>query len=121
VAVAVLFVPRLTPSLNTWQRVHWRQRTRDRRTFGWELAAVRPKAWPDPPPVCVHVALVRCGGKLLDRDNLYGGVKVLVDALKDARLIRDDTDEAIRLEVSQDPQARPRGMLVRLEAVEARP
>jgi hypothetical protein len=38
----------------------------------------------------------------LDLDNLYGGVKYFVDALRYAEIIPDDDPESISLEVSQE-------------------
>lgn len=39
--------------------------------------------------------------RLLDTDNLVGGVKYFVDSLRYAQLIHDDTEASITLEVSQ--------------------
>jgi hypothetical protein len=47
----------------------------------------------------VRITSYRC--RLLDKDNLYGGVKYLLDSLRYAKLIRDDHPEAIELEVLQ--------------------
>ena len=40
--------------------------------------------------------------RLCDPDNLVGGVKHLLDALRLARIIPEDNPEEIRLEVSQE-------------------
>lgn len=40
--------------------------------------------------------------RLCDPDNLVGGVKHLLDALRIAEVIPEDNPEAIRLEVSQE-------------------
>ena len=40
--------------------------------------------------------------RLLDLDNLYGGVKYFVDSLRYAEIIPDDDPETITLEVSQE-------------------
>lgn len=39
--------------------------------------------------------------RLLDKDNLYGGCKFFVDALRYARIVREDDPEAIDLQISQ--------------------
>lgn len=39
--------------------------------------------------------------RLLDRDNLTGGAKYFIDSLRYAKLIHDDTEASITLEVSQ--------------------
>lgn len=47
------------------------------------------------------VRIVRCGTRLLDKDNLYGSVKYLCDGLRYEGLIRADDPEAIELVVQQ--------------------
>lgn len=47
------------------------------------------------------VCITRCGVRLLDRDNLWGGVKPACDALRYAGLIRDDDPSAVLLYVRQ--------------------
>ena len=49
----------------------------------------------------VIVRIVRCGTRLLDRENLWGSIKALVDQLRYARLIREDNEKEIDLRVSQ--------------------
>ena len=48
-----------------------------------------------------HVSIERRSLKLLDKDNLYGSVKFLCDALRYAGLIADDDPESIELTVTQ--------------------
>lgn len=40
--------------------------------------------------------------RILDLDNLYGGVKYFVDSLRYAEIIPDDDPESITLQVSQE-------------------
>ena len=47
----------------------------------------------------VSITVSRC--RLLDPDNAVGGVKFLVDSLRYAGIIADDTTRAIELEVRQ--------------------
>lgn len=47
------------------------------------------------------VLITRCGVRLLDADNLCGGTKPLVDALRYARYIPDDDPGSIQLIVTQ--------------------
>lgn len=47
-----------------------------------------------------------CRCKLLDKDNLYASVKDLLDGLQDARLIPDDKEEEINLQVEQEKVSR---------------
>ena len=65
----------------------------------------------------ITVRIERRGAKLLDKDNLYGSVKYLCDALRYAKIIPDDDPEAIDLIVTQKRVKRPyRGTLVEIQA-----
>jgi len=52
-------------------------------------------------PGRITVRITRFGTRLLDADNLCGGVKYLLDALRYAKVIPEDNPQAIRLVVSQ--------------------
>lgn len=49
-----------------------------------------------------EVRIIRRSTNLLDKDNLYGGVKFACDALRYAKLIREDDPESIELIVTQE-------------------
>jgi hypothetical protein len=49
----------------------------------------------------IEVRIERLGVRLLDEDNLYGGTKSIVDAMRYAGLIPDDNRNAIKLIVTQ--------------------
>ena len=49
----------------------------------------------------ITVRITRYGTRLLDADNLCGGVKYLLDALRYAKVIPEDNPQAIRLIVCQ--------------------
>lgn len=49
----------------------------------------------------ITVRITRYGTRLLDADNLCGGVKYLLDALRYAKEIPEDNPQAIRLVVCQ--------------------
>ena len=55
----------------------------------------------------ITVRITRFGAKLLDADNLAGGVKPILDALRYEKLIPEDNPRAIRLVVAQ--QKAPKG------------
>jgi len=55
-----------------------------------------------PSPQRAHLCLTRFGRRLLDEDNLHGGAKPLIDCLKEAGLIHDDSPRWIDLEVKQE-------------------
>jgi len=48
-----------------------------------------------------YVRIVRCGNRLLDPDNLAGSCKALVDQLRYAGLIPDDSEKACQIEYNQ--------------------
>jgi len=52
-------------------------------------------------PAPCKVSIVSFRRRLLDIDNLYGGVKYFVDSLRYEGLIRNDDPESITLNVSQ--------------------
>ncbi len=49
----------------------------------------------------IDVVITRRSCRLLDKDNLFGGVKPLCDQLRALKLIPEDNPEAINLEVFQ--------------------
>jgi hypothetical protein len=111
----VLTVFRATPSLNEFanlRRSHaWRYRDLRRiwdRAIGDALLEARaayrkPLTWPRPPEARVTVRVTRFAPAHhhLDPDNLTGGLKPLLDALKGHQVIADDTPKAIELEAVQ--------------------
>jgi len=52
------------------------------------------------------VSIERIGLKLLDEDNLTGGCKLLLDAMRRAQIIPDDDPGSISLKVTQRPSPR---------------
>lgn len=79
------------PSLNEWQRMNPHAKTRFIETWHhdahWHLyvANIRP-----PSPLdhwFARVEFLRVGPKELDRDNLWGGAKGMIDALKASPII----------------------------------
>lgn len=64
----------------------------------------------------IIVRITRHGSKLLDKDNLYGGVKYICDALRHEGIIPDDNPEAIDLQVLQKKVPRQKvGTLIEIE------
>lgn len=53
-------------------------------------------------PQRARVCIKRHGLRALDRENLWGGTKAIVDCLKESGLIVDDSEEWIDLEVRQE-------------------
>lgn len=54
----------------------------------------------------ITLRIIRCGARLLDRDNLYASPKQLIDCLRDAKLIPDDDEASIELIVEQVKEKR---------------
>ena len=54
-------------------------------------------------PRHAHVEVTRFGTRSLDDDNFRGGLKSLLDALKDYRLIADDDAKHMTLIATQKP------------------
>jgi hypothetical protein len=90
-----------TPSLNRFQRMHFRARARLRdqyvRIFRLHATAVTRARQHQ----YKHVYVTRYGPRELDFDNLVGGCKPLVDALFRAGLIWDDSPRYVHIEYEQ--------------------
>jgi len=96
----------IPPSMNQVMRMHWAERRRLRSTLQWELTAALADGGTKLPPllfgktaprrrVIVHVYRPR----RLDPDN--AGPKILLDAMRDIGLIRNDSPRWLLLEVVQ--------------------
>lgn len=98
-------LPTLTPSGNTTLRQHWAHRQRDRKTWTVQLlhALGVNKHWEHrlTTPARRRVRITRYARRSLDADNLAAGCKQLVDALRDVRLIWDDSPAFADLEFVQ--------------------
>jgi Holliday junction resolvase RusA-like endonuclease len=55
--------------------------------------------------------------KELDEDNLHAGAKILIDAIKDVRLIKDDSPKWIDLELRQEIGKEKHGTGIEIEEV----
>jgi len=58
-------------------------------------------------PQLTRVKVTRCGRRLLDVDNYLGGLKALLDGLKDNGLIRDDDPQNMILSAHQKLVKKP--------------
>lgn len=101
-----LEIPEFTPSLNVLMRKyrHPLARKRLRERYGWLLVAVAGFSASD----CVsgpekrYVRIKSFRRNSVDADNLAGGAKVLLDAMRDVRLIYDDSPEYLEVEYEQE-------------------
>lgn len=88
-------IPNITPSNNTALREHrFARNASNREWYRLVGAAVNGKR-PVAPLGRAHVSVVRLGHRLLDFDNLVGGFKAVVDGLKHAQIIKDDSWKVI--------------------------
>jgi len=110
-----LTVYRATPSLNEFANVRrsnaWKYRSL-RASWNFDIGQAllearanyrRPLAWPRPPHERVMVRVTRYAPAhhWLDPDNLTGGLKPVLDALKAHALIDNDTAKDVELEARQ--------------------
>jgi hypothetical protein len=95
-----LEIPDVPPSLNKTLNMHWRTRTELGNT--WK-ALVRSRIIPLPINISQRkrVTITLHHSRFYDKDNAYGAVKVLVDALKACNLIWDDSALYLDLSVEQ--------------------
>lgn len=95
---------RTTPSPNEMLRWHWTQRHKLKLDYGWSLVAegARDKKNQAKDKEKRRVEIYSYRKQLLDPDNLYGSVKLLLDAMIDMKLIYDDSLEYLSLSVYQE-------------------
>jgi hypothetical protein len=91
---------------NVILRTHYRDRKKMIETYEWWIAAAlndTGKQKPEKPPgQKMKLRIWSFRRRLLDKDRLYSGATVLVDAIKKMNLIKDDSPRWIDLTVGQD-------------------
>jgi hypothetical protein len=100
-----LHIDEPTPSLNEHKWKHWSHHKKLRRHWSTlvMVATIRAGGKPLQPPSHAHVEVTRFGKRLLDHDGFHGGLKELIDGLKDHRLIADDDAKHMTLIATQKP------------------
>lgn len=97
-----LVIPRLLPSRNAADKMHWRGRHAMRKLWTQEIWAALAQQWYHAGPFeRAHVSIERRGLRTLDRDNLVASVKPVLDSLKANRVIVDDSPKHLELTVTQ--------------------
>lgn len=99
----VLTIPEATPTLNVWQRMHFRAKKRLMERYRMLVRMAIGKRWGEPPIERCVVRIERHHDRMPDWDGLYGGVKGLLDVLvvQSTRhplglgIIRDDSPKVI--------------------------
>jgi hypothetical protein len=100
-----LCIPEPTPSLNEHKWKHWSHHKNLRRHWSMLVLIATMEKGTTPPraPLHAHVEVTRFGKRQLDDDNFRGGLKSLIDSLKDHRLILDDDAKHMTLIATQKP------------------
>jgi len=98
----LLSVPEASPSANLWTYRPWGVYYSIHKHWAMLilLAKAEAKAWRQPNGK-VRAHIVRESKRLLDDDNFRGGLKPILDSLRDHRLIVDDDAEHLSLTAEQ--------------------
>lgn len=112
----VLDIPRATPSLNATRWKHWRVAHREKKLWRVEINLARKQAgYPEPTPAPRARVTIERYGRQLDPDNFVGGLKSVIDSMREEGLISNDTPEALEL-VTKQFRGRPR-TIITVEAI----
>ena len=94
----------LPPSVNQLERMHWAVRRKMRTRFCRELAWAMIEAQVKPPirePDRMRVQIKVYRPRRFDPDNAMGGLKPLIDAMRDLGLLKNDSPKWIDLSLEQ--------------------
>ena len=99
-----LTIPNSVLSNNEVIKMHWAVKRETRKAYGWALqTAILESREIDPEflyrKTRRRVKIVSYRGRTLDPDNLSGGAKILIDAMRDLGLIFRDSKRWIILEI----------------------
>ena len=100
----VIEIPELTMSVNELMReyAHPQAKKRERDRWHWLVRKAIGRRREIRPIECCEVTVHRCGPRPLDWDNMGGGLKFLIDALKSNKIVLDDNKKVIqRLHLEQ--------------------
>ena len=98
----ILEIPRVPSSPNYLRGKHWRVRLRESRLWNEEVGlAILTQKHRDQPYQCARVTINRQSRGELDPDNLVASVKPVIDALRHAAILVNDSPEYIKLTVTQ--------------------
>ena len=100
-----LTIPEPTPSLNRTQRRHWTHGYKLKKRWQWLVWGALMTQLPPQGVIALNRARVTVTRyapyPIRDRDNLYGGCKPLIDAIKRCGLIVDDDAANVDKEVTE--------------------
>lgn len=80
--------------------MHWSSYYREKKAWGWHILA-ELKGKPPAASERMRLRITSYRKNLLDQDNLAGGCKPLIDAIKDLKLLVDDGPEWVEVEFEQ--------------------
>ncbi len=98
-----LVIESAPPSLNRLMRYHWSKRVKVMDQWRRLIWAARCQVSGSPmvPLKKARITVERRSPGQLDKDNLYGSMKVVLDGLKNQQFIEDDSPDHIELTVTQ--------------------
>jgi len=98
-----LTIMSLPPSTNQLERMHWAVKKRLRRSVAQELtAAIHDQDEPFVPATTRRRVTIRVyRPRRFDPDNAIGGLKVLLDAMRDVGLLKNDSPKWLDLGLDQ--------------------
>jgi Holliday junction resolvase RusA-like endonuclease len=116
--VIELNIPEATPSLNVFNGRHWSHYRKHRKHWSTLVMVAKSQAGIHGRPAYPRsrVNVERYGARILDCDNYHGGLKALIDGLKDNGLIADDSHQHVELKATQH-RSGERKTIVRIEAI----
>lgn len=93
-------LPEATPSLNETRKWHWAREHKEKQRWLWMVKSVLGPSVIEASQAkgSRRLVLERFGVRPVDADNLAGGAKGLIDALKQLGLVRDDSPTFLELE-----------------------
>lgn len=100
------------PSANKYLRMHWAVKKKLRQGYSWsinmalldQLKGQLDRFWRRPlPKMRVQITIYSAGVRVrrLDTDNLWGGCKPLIDAMRDDGLIKNDSPKWLDLGIAE--------------------
>jgi Holliday junction resolvase RusA-like endonuclease len=113
-----LEIPRIPHTPNTILRAHWRHQRRNQKLWDQEVWVALAQTGQKPlmPYARARVVIDRRSRGRLDPDNLVGSMKPVIDALRHACVIENDTADHIELVVTQSPtRRRPPRTLIEIQ------
>ena len=117
-----LTIPSVPPSLNIWQRMHWRRRRRTQRAWDWSIRAALANQGEIPFELPLLKSRVRVRyifktNRRRDLDNF--SPKVLMDSLRHCGVILDDSTQHVDLSWTLSVDGSPSRTIIEVAKVES--